>query len=118
MTNFRNTVLCSKRAGKSVADICHFLYAVLPSLLSSPVEEEVLGQPLWSDDLEDDLVGLQGLAVDTAGESGVQTLGQPLSYGQLLGHYLVLGIVLQNLGKTLRRDIESAFGDTIADWFG
>lgn len=62
-----------------------------------PIKKEVLGKPLWSDDLEDDLVRLQGLAVDPAGQGGVEALGQPFAYCQLLGNHLVFCIVLQNL---------------------
>lgn len=79
---------------------CHLKCKLLTQtskLYSSPIEEEVLGQPFWSNDLEDDLVGLQGLAVDPAGKGRMQALGQPLAYCQLLGHNLVFGIVLQNL---------------------
>lgn len=62
-----------------------------------PIKKEVFGQPLWSDDLEDDLVRLQGLAVDPAGQGGVEALGQPFAYCKLLGDHLVFCIVLQNL---------------------
>lgn len=70
----------------------------------SPVKKEVLGQPLGSDDLEDDLVGLQGLTVDSAGQSGVEALRQPFAYRQLLRNHLVFGIVLQNLRKDVKKE--------------
>lgn len=63
-----------------------------------PVKKEVFGQPLGSNDLEDDLVGLQGFPVHPTGQGGVEALGQPLAYRQLLWNHLVFCIVLQNLG--------------------
>lgn len=65
----------------------------------SPVQKEVFGQPLGSNDLEDDLVRLQGLAVDPAGQGRVEALGQTFAYRQLLGNHLVFRIVLQNLRR-------------------
>lgn len=67
-----------------------------------PIKKEVFGKPLGSNDLEDDLVGLQGLAVDPAGQGGVEALGQPFAYGQLLGNHLVFCIVLQNLRQEVK----------------
>lgn len=63
-----------------------------------PVKEEVFGQPLWSDDLKDDLVCFQGLAVDSTGQCRMEALGQSFAYCQLLGNHLIFCIVLQNLG--------------------
>lgn len=76
-----------------------------------PVKKEVFGQPLGSNDLEDDLVGLQGLAVDPAGQGGVEALGQPFAYRQLLGNHLVFCIVLQNL----RQDVKNGGSQACAD---
>lgn len=64
-----------------------------------PVEKEVFGQPLGPNDLENDLIGLQGLPVHPAGQGGVEALGQPFAYRQLLRDNLVLRIILQNLRK-------------------
>lgn len=50
-----------------------------------PVNEQILGQPFCSDDLEDDLVGLQSLEMHSAGQSRVQALSQALPYDQPLG---------------------------------
>lgn len=67
-----------------------------------PIKKEVFGQPLGSNYLEDDLIGLQGLAVDPAGQGGVEALGQPFAYRQLLGNHLVFCIVLQNLRQDVK----------------
>lgn len=69
----------------------------LPTQSSLPVKKQIFSQPLGTDDLEDDLIGLQGLAVDTAGQRWVKALSQTLANGEFLGHNLVLGIVLQYL---------------------
>lgn len=69
-----------------------------------PIKKEVLGQPLWSDNLKDDLVCFQGLAVDPTGQRRMEALGQPLAYCQLLGNHLIFCIVLQNLGEGLKDD--------------
>lgn len=63
-----------------------------------PVKEEVFGQPLWSDDLKDDLVCFQGLAVDSTRQCRMEALGQSFAYCQLFGNHLIFCIVLQNLG--------------------
>lgn len=73
-----------------------------------PVEKEVFGQPLGSNDLENDLVGLEGLAVDPAGQGRMEALGQPFAYRQLLGNHLVFRIILQNLRKDTRNDQNEA----------
>lgn len=62
-----------------------------------PVQKEVFGQPLGSDDLKDDLIGLQGLPVHPAGQGRMEALGQPFAYRQLLRDNLILCVVLQNL---------------------
>ena len=63
-----------------------------------PVDEEILGQPFGPDDLEDDLVGLQGLEVHPAGQGRVQALGQALPDDQPLGQEGVAQVTLQGLG--------------------
>lgn len=62
-----------------------------------PIKEKIFRQALWSNDLEDDLVGLQGLAVNPAGQRRVEALRQTLPNCQFLGHNLVFAIVLQYL---------------------
>lgn len=64
-----------------------------------PVQKEVLGQPLGPDDLKDDLIGFQGLPVDSTRQGRVEALGQPFAYRQLLGNNLIFCIVLQNLRR-------------------
>lgn len=81
------------------------LLASVRSTAAIPVKKEVFGEPLGSDDLEDDLVRLQGLAVDPAGQGGVEALGQTFAYRQLFGNHLVFRIVLQNL----RQDIKNVY---------
>lgn len=66
---------------------------------TAPVKKEIFGQPLGPNDLEDNLVGLQGLAVDAAGQSWVEALSEPFAYRQLFGNHLVFCIVLQNLRR-------------------
>lgn len=69
-----------------------------------PVKKEVFGQPLWSDNLEDDLICFQGLAVDPTGQRRMEALRQPFAYCQLLGNHLVFCVVLQNLPRELKDD--------------
>ena len=64
-----------------------------------PVDEEILGQPFGADDLEDDLVGLQGLEVHAAGQGRVQALGQTLPDDQPLGKQRVAQVALQRLER-------------------
>ena len=73
---------------------------------SLPVDEEILGQPFGPDDLEDDLVGLQGLEVHPAGQGRVQALGQTFANRQLLRNHLVLCIVLQYLGNPIPTNMD------------
>lgn len=69
-----------------------------------PIKKKVFGQPLRSYDLEDDFIGLQGLAVDPARQGRVEALGQPFAYRQLLGNHLVFCIIMQNLRQDLKTD--------------
>lgn len=69
-----------------------------------PIKKEVFRQPLWSDNLKDDLICFQGLAVDPTGQCRMEALGQPFAYCQLLGNHLIFCIVLQNLGQVLKDD--------------
>ena len=75
------------------------------SMSPTPVDEEVLGQPFGADDLEDDLIGLQGLDVHSAGQGWVQTLGQTLPNDQPLGQQRVAQVTLQGLGGRTVRDM-------------
>lgn len=70
---------------------------------SLPIQEKILRKAFWSNDLEDDFVGLQGLAVNTAGQRRVEALGQTLSNSQFLRHNLILAIVLQDLFTKYRK---------------
>lgn len=69
-----------------------------------PIKKEVFGQPLWPDNLKDDLICFQGLAVDPTGQRRMEALGQPFAYCQLLGNHLIFCIVLQNLGEDFKDD--------------
>lgn len=53
--------------------------------VSSPVNEQILGQPFCTDDFENDLISLQSLKVHSAWQSRVQALGETLPYDQPLG---------------------------------
>lgn len=68
-----------------------------------PIKKEVFGQPLGSNYLEDDLIGLQSLTVDSAGQGRVEALGQPFAYRQLLRNHLIFCVVLQNLRRGAKK---------------
>ncbi len=70
---------------------------------SLPIKEKILRQALWSNDFEDDFVGLQRLAVNPAGQRWVEALSQTLSNSQFLRHNLILAIVLQDLSTQYRK---------------
>lgn len=70
---------------------------------TSPVNEQILGQPFCTNDFENDLVGLQSLEVYSARQSWVQTLGKTLAYDQPLGQEGVAEVTLQSLKEWDKR---------------
>lgn len=65
--------------------------------VSLPVNKEVLGQPFCSNDFKYDLIGLQSLEVNSAGQSRVEALGETLPNDQPLGQEGVAKVTLQGL---------------------
>lgn len=77
-------------------------HALISEQAALPVNKQILCQPFGADDFKNDLIGLQSLEVNSAGQSWVQTLGEAFPDDQPLRQEGVAEVTLQSLKGRLR----------------